>query len=64
MQITKRSMISGTVRTKEIDVTEEQLQQWESGGLIQNVMPHLSPSDREFIMTGSTDEEWDSAFKE
>jgi hypothetical protein len=57
-------MISGTVRTKEIDVTEEQLQQWESGGLIQNVMPHLSPSDREFIMTGSTDEEWDSAFKE
>lgn len=64
MQITKRSMISGIVRTKEIDVTEEQLQQWESGGLIQNVMPHLSPSDREFIMTGSTDEEWDSAFKE
>jgi hypothetical protein len=64
MQITKRSMISGIVRTKEIDVTEEQLQQWEAGGLIQNVMPHLSPSDREFIMTGSTDEEWDSAFKE
>ncbi len=64
MQITKRSMISGIVRTKEIDVAEEQLQQWESGGLIQNVMPHLSPSDREFIMTGSTDEEWDSAFKE
>jgi hypothetical protein len=57
-------MISGIVRTKEIDVTEEQLQQWEAGGLIQNVMPHLSPSDREFIMTGSTDEEWDSAFKE
>ena len=46
----------------EIEVTQEQLSSWESGTLIQNAMPHLTPDEREFIMTGITPEEWDSAF--
>ena len=46
----------------EIEVTQEQLSSWESGTLIQNAMPHLSADEREFIMTGITPEEWDSAF--
>jgi len=46
----------------DIDVTDEQLLRWQSGELIQKVMPHLSPDEREFIMTGITSQEWDSVF--
>lgn len=49
---------------REITVTEEQLQRWRAGELIQNVMPNLSADDREFVMTGITAEEWDQAFGE
>ena len=31
--------------------------------LIQNVFPHLNAGQREFIMTGITDDEWEAAFK-
>lgn len=59
MQITRKSMLSGKERTLEINVTEEQLARWRGGELIQNVMPHLTAGEREFIKTGITDEEWD-----
>jgi hypothetical protein len=42
----------------EIDVTEEQLDEWKYGILIQRAMPHLTPGEREFIMTGITPEEF------
>lgn len=59
MIITRKSIISGIERTKEINVTEEELSRITNGEHIQNVVPHLSPSDREFIMTGITDQEWE-----
>lgn len=62
MQITKRSIFSGIENTREIDVTEEQLDKWQGGAFIQNVMPHLSADDREFLMTGVTPEEWSRMF--
>lgn len=58
MKITRKSILSGTIRTLDIDVTGEQMVAWRSGELIQNVMPHLSDDDREFIMTGITPDEW------
>ena len=64
MLITKTSPFSNKTNVMEIDVTEEQIALWESGTLIQNAMPHLTPDEREFIMTGITPEEWDSAFKQ
>ena len=61
MIITRQSMISGEVRSREIDVTQEQLNDYYSRGkLLQDAFPHLSASDREFIHTGITDEEWDT----
>ena len=33
-----------------------------NGRLIQDVVPDLSDSDREFLMTGITNEQWDKAF--
>ena len=64
MQITRKSIFTGAVNTLEINCTQEQLDDWNGGELIQNVMPHLSADDREFLMTGSTKEEFDSVFGE
>lgn len=62
MKITKTSILTGVTRTREIGVTKEQLAEWNKGALIQDAMPNLSDSDRKFIMTGISDDEWDSAF--
>ena len=64
MQITRISNLTGATHTRDLDVTADMLLEWESGALIQSVMPHLSADDREFIMTGITPEEWDAAFPE
>lgn len=64
MQITKRSMFSGIEYTLDIPVTQEQLDNWHNGMLIQDAMPNLTPDEREFIMTGVTKEEWDEEFGE
>ena len=60
MKITRRSKLTGTVRELEIPCTPEQLADWESGTLIQNAMPDLLPHQREFVLTGITEDEWNS----
>ena len=63
MKITRTSTLSGKTHSMEIEVTQEQLRSWRQDGvLIQNAMPNLSADEREFIMTGITPAEWDSAF--
>lgn len=63
MLITKTSQLTGIEHTREIDVTVEQFDNWNCHGmLIQDAMPHLSPADREFILSGITPEEWEAAF--
>jgi len=62
MQITRRSVASGIVRTKHFDITWEQYNSWMLGKLIQDAFPNLSESDREFIKTGITEEEWVELF--
>lgn len=61
MQITMESMLTGNVSTMDIDVTLEQLEAWHNGMLIQEAMPHLTANEREFIKTGITQEEWETA---
>ncbi len=62
MLITRKSMFSGVTHQRDIPVTQEQLDAWNSGELIQKVMPNVSLEDREFLMTGITSEEWEAAF--
>jgi hypothetical protein len=62
--IVKVSQLTGKTHSREIDVTQDQLNEWEAGAVIQRVMPHLSDSDREFLITGATQAEWDETFKE
>lgn len=57
-------MFSGIVREMDIDVTNEQIDEWMTGGNIQDVMPHLTDDEREFIMTGMTSEDWESVCAE
>lgn len=64
MEVTRTSIVSGITRTKELDITTEQLTAWENGINIQNAMPHLSADDREFVLTGIIAEEWDRYFEE
>ena len=67
MLIKRTSLISKIEREKEIEVTEAQMERFENrhitGELIQEIFPELSASDREFILTVITDEEWDEIFE-
>ena len=59
MKISRVSMMSRTMNTLDIDVTQEQLDLYEGGReLIQDVFPHISGDEREFIKTGITPDEW------
>jgi hypothetical protein len=59
MLLTRKSSITGKEHTRELDITQEQLNHYQTGyGLIQEVFPNLSADDREFIMSGITPEEW------
>jgi hypothetical protein len=68
MIVTKRSTLTGKENTLNIDVTPEQLFRIENRmnttELIQNIVPNLSMEDREFLMTGITNEEWIRMFGE
>lgn len=62
MNITRKSIISGVVRTIDLPITEAQVLAYEQGELLQNAFPNLTPGQREFYKTGITDEEWESCF--
>ena len=64
MLVFNESMLTGNKGSMDIDVTNEQIQRWVGGELIQNAMPNLTADEREFIMTGITPEEWDEAYAE
>ena len=62
MKITRLSPISGVTHTMDLDVTTKQIVSWEKGEMIQNVFPHLTAGEREFIKTGITPDDWDNLF--
>ena len=57
MLVGRKSMITGIKSEMDLNVSEKQITLWMEGELIQNVMPHLTPSEREFLMTGMSLEE-------
>jgi len=62
--LTRTSPVTGEVRKRFINISEAELHEWDKGELIQNVAPHLSPADREYIISGATQEDWDMMFKD
>jgi len=66
MLIVRKSPLTGKIHELDLPVTQEELDEFNSpqGRLVQDIWPDLTPGEREFIMTGITDEEWDAAFGE
>ena len=62
MHVTRKSQLSGIEDTHDLPITEEQMHAFETGTLVQKAFPHLTPPDREFILTGVTPEEWAKTF--
>ena len=62
MKVTKISILSGTKSERDLDITLEQLIRIGRGQHVQNVVPHLSAEDREFLISGMTEEEQQEIF--
>ena len=58
MKVTRRSPFTKKVNFMDLDITTDQIVRWDKGELIQDVFPHLTPDEREFIQTGITPEDW------
>lgn len=60
--------MSGVESTMDLDITIDQLfrieNRFSTKELIQNIVPHLSKEDREFLITGITPKEWNEMFNE
>lgn len=61
MKIVRESIFSGQRRAREIPASPSAIIAWQHGKPIQEVMPWLSAPDREFILTGITEDEWDDS---
>ena len=66
MIIERQSIVSGKTYQMELDITQEQLNDFTNGrtGLIQEAFPHLSVDEREFIISGIHPVEWRELFGE
>lgn len=62
MVVTKISILSGIKSDRELDITMTQLIRIAKGEHVQNVVPHLSPEEREFLISGMTEEEQQEIF--
>ena len=64
MIVERQSIVSGKTYQMELDITQEQLNDFTNGrtGLIQEAFPHLSVDEREFIISGIHPTEWRELF--
>lgn len=66
INVERVSVLSNEVNHLELDITPSQLEEINGalsrGRLIQDIVPHLSRDEREFLITGITSEEWMEKF--
>ena len=59
MKITRTSIFSNKTRTRDLKITEAEWNLYLEGEtVIQKCFPDLTNSEREFIISGSSDAEW------
>lgn len=54
--------LTGKHNEMDLDVTEEQIRRFERGEFVQNVFPNLTPTEREFLITGMSEAEQKEIF--
>ena len=66
MIVERQSIVSGKTYQMELDITQEQLNDFTNGrtGLIQEAFPYLSINEREFIISVIHPTEWKELFGE
>jgi len=68
MLITKQSPISKEFNSIDLNITQDQLDRitnrFNTKELIQNIVPDLTPGEREFLISGITEQEWDTLYGE
>lgn len=57
--VTFKGPCSVTGKSMSVTVNKNDLSKYRDGAYIQDAFPNLSPGDREFLMTGTSDEGWD-----
>lgn len=62
MEITRKSAFTGIIRTIDLPITESQMEAFLNGEFVQIAFPQLTPEQREFILTGVTNEEWNDVY--
>lgn len=63
--VQRKSLISGKMQSLILPITIEQcIQYYENRQLVQDVFPHLSDGQREYMVTGITPIEWDTHMAE
>lgn len=64
MRITKTSPVTRENNSMDLPINEDQLLQFENGALVQDAFPNLSRDQREFLISGCTQQCWDLLFAE
>lgn len=64
MLVQRKSLLTGIYREMELDITEEQVENYKKGMLAQRAFPNLTDNEREFWISGVTQDEWDEAYGE
>lgn len=62
MLVTRKSILTGKIHTRDLPITQEQLWDIETREQpIHKAAPYLDPEHREFLLTGVTPDEWTQA---
>jgi len=65
MIIKRKSVYSGVVRSRNIEVNPRDYEMWEKGYMsLSDAMGYLNQDDRDFILSGITDDEWKAMWRE
>ena len=56
--VSRRSPFSGFVNTVQITMDPVDYRAWQMGVPIQCALPYLQPFEREFLLTGITEDDW------
>lgn len=65
MIIKRKSVYSGVVRSRNIDVNPRDYEMWEKGYMsLSDAMGYLDQDDRDFILSGITNDEWKAMWRE